>query len=207
MSPSHTAQNDASLWRLLKQGDRIAFEALYRKYIEDLLHYGERMGMKEDALKDLVQDLFIEIWKSRERIKEMDNVKFYLFKALRYKIIKYHHRSHASEPLSNDWIGAEESVEHKILHAEQAGLTTKYLQQAIARLPKRQQEIIHLRFFQGFSNQDIASLMNLQYQSATNLIHRSLKAMRQYLQEPVLHMMGVIVVVAGLIARLSSLIP
>ena len=189
MSSSLTSHNDASLWRLLKQGDRIAFEALYRKYIGDLLHYGERMGMEEEALKDLVQDLFIEIWKSRERIKEMDNVKFYLFKALRYKIIRYHHRSHIPEPLSQEWMGAEESVEHRIANAEQEGLTARHLQQAIARLPKRQQEIIHLRFFQGFSNQDIASLMNLQYQSATNLIHRSLRAMRAYLQEPVLHLL------------------
>ena len=189
MSSFPTVQHDASLWRLLKQGDKSAFEALYRKYIEDLLHYGVRMGMEEDALKDLVQDLFIEIWKSRERIKEMDNVKFYLFKALRYKIIKYQHRSHTPEPLTNDWMGAEESVEHRILDAEQAGMTVQYLQRAIARLPKRQQEIIHLRFFQGFSNQDIASLMNLQYQSATNLIHRSLKAMKQYLQEPVVHVL------------------
>jgi RNA polymerase sigma-70 factor (ECF subfamily) len=89
-------------------------------------------------------------------------------------------------------MGAEESVEHRILHMEQEGLTVRHLQQAIARLPKRQQEIIHLRFFQGFSNQDIASLMNLQYQSATNLIHRSLKTMRQYLQEPVLHLLWLI---------------
>lgn len=192
MSPFPTVQHDASLWRLLKEGDKGAFEALYRKYIEDLLHYGVRMGMEEDALKDLVQDLFIEIWKSRERIKEMDNVKFYLFKALRYKIIKYQHRSHTAEPLTSDWMGAEESVEHRILDAEQAGMTVQYLQRAIARLPKRQQEIIHLRFFQGFSNQDIASLMNLQYQSATNLIHRSLKAMKQYLQEPVVHLLWLI---------------
>jgi RNA polymerase sigma factor (sigma-70 family) len=199
MSSPHTSQNDGSLWRLLKQGDRIAFEALYRKYIEGLLHYGERMGTEEEVLKDLVQDLFIEIWKSRERIKEMDNVKFYLFKALRYKIIKYQHRSHVSEPLNQEWMGAEESVEHRILHAEQEGLTAKYLQRAMARLPKRQQEIIHLRFFQGFSNQDIASLMNLQYQSATNLIHRSLKTMRQYLQEPVLHLFWVILVLSKLI--------
>jgi len=156
------------------------------------------LGMDDDALKDLVQDLFIEIWRSRERIKEMDNVKFYLFKALRYKIIKYQYRSHSPEPLGQ-WIGAEESVEHRILHAEQEGLTARQLQQAIGRLPKRQQEIIHLRFFHGFSNQDIAFLMNLQYQSATNLIHRSLKAMKQYLQEPVLHLFWVALVVSNLI--------
>ena len=81
MSPStKTAQDDASLWRQLKKGDEQAFETLYRKYIRDLLHYGERMGMEEEVLKDLVQDLFIEIWKSRERLSDTDSAKFYLFR-------------------------------------------------------------------------------------------------------------------------------
>ena len=187
MSPStKTAQDDASLWRQLKQGDEKAFEAFYRKYIGDLLQYGERMGMGEELIKDLVQDLFIEIWKSRERLADMDSAKFYLFKALRYKMLRHHQKAQASVPMNRDWQDSEESIEHRILHAEQEWLTSRNLQQAIARLPKRQQEIIHLRFFQGFSNRQIAALMNLQYQSATNLIHRSLQSMKQYLRSPVL---------------------
>ena len=142
--------------------------------------------MGEELIKDLVQDLFIEIWKSRERLADMDSAKFYLFKALRYKMLRHHQKAQASVPMNRDWQDSEESIEHRILHAEQEWLTSRNLQQAIARLPKRQQEIIHLRFFQGFSNRQIAALMNLQYQSATNLIHRSLQSMKQYLRSPVL---------------------
>lgn len=178
-------QDDAALWLLMKQGKEDAFEALYRKYIGDLLHYGEKMGMGEDALKDIVQDLFIEIWRSRERLSVTDSVKFYLFKALRYKMIRYHQQTASAVPIdgANPW---EESVESRLLNEEQEHLTARYLHEAIEKLPKRQQEIIHLRFFQGFSNQEIASLMNLQYQSAANLIHRSLQTIRQYIREPIL---------------------
>ena len=184
--PFSTSQDDATLWLLMKQGKEAAFEALYRKYVGDLLHYGEKMGTGEEVLKDLIQDLFIEIWKSRERLSETDSVKFYLFKALRYKMIRYNHQTMAAVPLHGEWSPTEESVESRILHEEQEYLTARYLHEAIEKLPKRQQEIIHLRFFQGFSNQEIASLMNLQYQSAANLIHRSLQTIRQYIREPIL---------------------
>lgn len=178
-------QDDAALWLLMKQGKEDAFEALYRKYISDLLHYGEKMGMGEEVLKDIVQDLFIEIWKSRERLSATDSVKFYLFKALRYKMIRHHQQSPNALPIdgAGPW---EESVESRLLNEEREHLTSRYLHEAIEKLPKRQQEIIHLRFFQGFSNQEIASLMNLQYQSATNLIHRSLQTIRQHMREPIL---------------------
>jgi RNA polymerase sigma factor (sigma-70 family) len=185
MSPL-VPQDDTSLWQQLRQGKESAFEALYKKYIGDLLHYGHRMGEEEEVLKDQIQDLFVELWKSRERLSATDSVKFYLFKALRYKLIRYNHRAASSVPLRGEAPGLEESVENRILHAEQEWLTHKHLRQAIERLPKRQQEIIHLRFFQGFSNREIAALMNLQYQSATNLVHRSLQSMKEYLRVPVL---------------------
>lgn len=185
--PSFTPpQDDAALWLLMKQGKEAAFEALYRKYVGDLLHYGENMGTGEEALKDLIQDLFIEIWRSRERLSVTDNVKFYLFKALRYKMIRHNHQSMSAVPLNGEWSPLEESVESRILSEEQEHLTARHLHEAIGKLPKRQQEIIHLRFFQGFSNQEIASLMNLQYQSAANLIHRSLQTIKQYIREPIL---------------------
>jgi RNA polymerase sigma-70 factor (ECF subfamily) len=184
--PFSPSQDDATLWLLMKQGKEAAFEALYRKYVGDLLHYGEKMGTGEEVLKDLIQDLFIEIWRSRERLSATDSVKFYLFKALRYKMIRHNHQTMSAVPLHGDWSPTEESVESRILNEEQEHLTAKYLHEAIEKLPKRQQEIIHLRFFQGFSNQEIASLMNLQYQSAANLIHRSLQTIRQYIREPIL---------------------
>lgn len=171
---------------MLQQGKEAAFEALYRRYIGDLLAYGSRMGVEEDVLKDLVQDLFIEIWRSRENLSTLDNAKFYLFKALRYKMLRHHHRANSAVPLQEDYIIAEESVESRILNAEQEGLTSRQIRQAIERLPRRQQEIIHLRYFQGFTNREIALLLNLQYQSTANLVHRSLQSMKQYLRTPIL---------------------
>lgn len=182
------SQDDSLLWRQLKEGDSSAFEALYRKYIGALLQYGERMGVQEDVLKDQVQDLFVEIWKSRSRVSPTDNVKFYLFKALRYKMIRYNQRSSLAIPIDEDWPQTEDSVETRLLVAEQEGLRANHLLKAMEKLPKRQQEILHLRFFQGFSNQEIADLLNMQYQSASNLIHRSLQSMRQYLQSPAISM-------------------
>src|SRR5438105_8193570 len=87
--------DDLSLWLRFKNGDKEAFAALYQKHIISLLAYGHKLCNDEEILKDTLQELFIEIWNARQSLAITDSVKFYLFKALRYKLIRFEKRSHA----------------------------------------------------------------------------------------------------------------
>jgi RNA polymerase sigma factor (sigma-70 family) len=59
------------------------------------------------------------------------------------------------------------------------------LRKAVAALTKRQQEAIQLRFYQGFSNDQIAELMEMNYQSVSNLLYSALCRIKKNLKAPV----------------------
>src|SRR5688500_7450186 len=76
------------LWSDFLQGDRTSFEGIYKQYIKDLLNYGYKVTCDRRLIEDSVQDLFFELWQSRGSLSRTTSIKFYLFRALRYKIVR-----------------------------------------------------------------------------------------------------------------------
>ncbi|MEM8969811.1 MAG: sigma-70 family RNA polymerase sigma factor, partial [Bacteroidota bacterium] len=106
----------------------------------------------------------------------------YLFKALRRIIIKQLQKQrkinvadHLS-PLST-------SPEEKIIQAETDDLNQKQMSRALAQLTQHQREVIHLRFFANFSNQQVANTLNISINTVYNIISLSLAKLRTHYME------------------------
>ncbi len=185
-------QTYTALWLLFKTGNKEAFSKLYQFHIKSLIAYGAKLCDDEELLKDNIQDLFIELWNSRENLADVDCVKFYLFKALRYKLIRsekvrqsqYIFSKNFSES-ANTYNTFEQSVESEMIEKELLDSQISSLQKAIKSLTKRQQEAIQLRFYQGFTNDQIAELMGMNYQSVSNLMYTALCRIKKNLKPPV----------------------
>lgn len=176
----HTTQYD-EVWRSFKNGDKASFEKLYRLHAPSLLNYGYKISSNRVLIEDSIQDLFIELWQNRERVSETTSVKFYLFKALRYKV----NRNLKLDGLLNlqdieDHYNdlASPSHEAKLIGLEVQSLQMENLRTLISQLPKRQQEAINLRYYHNFSNEEVAQIMGVNYQSACNFIFSALKKLK-----------------------------
>jgi len=183
------SQADTELWSLFKAGDREAFAAIYRQHILPLITYGLRLCPDQDLLKDQIQELFVELWNSRNNLAPVQSVKFYLFKALRYKLVRlekdrYLSRHSARIALSLD-NRLQDPIETSIIEKEFRASQVASIRHAIKSLSLRQQEAIQLRYFQGFTHDQIAGIMDLNYQSVSNLLHRALFRLKQAFKTPV----------------------
>lgn len=169
-------------WSHFKNGDVKALESIYRTYVGSLINYGLKITTDLDLIKDSIQDLFIELWKSRQNLAETNQPKFYLFRALRNKLSKaLSQQSFVSEnemQLSSDHL-LTEYVELEIAYKEEQLQISGTLKQSLEKLPQRQREVVYLRFYHNFSYEAIASMMNMNYQSVLNLMQRALKSLRQ----------------------------
>lgn len=76
------------LWEAFKSGSKEAYAEIYEKNIHPLLNYGLKISSDNALVEDSIHDLFIDLWKSREKLSSTSSVRFYLFKALRYKICR-----------------------------------------------------------------------------------------------------------------------
>ncbi|NBA89099.1 sigma-70 family RNA polymerase sigma factor [Emticicia sp. CRIBPO] len=169
--------DELSLWKAFKAGDEVAFAEIYRLHIQGLLNYGNKISPDRQLIQDTIHDLFIELWNSRQRLNDTTSVKFYLFRALRNKIFRAGRPEMSSE---EDMLQlTEPSAEFLMMENEMESDRIDRLRAAVSRLSKRQQEAINLRYFHDFSNDEVASMMGLNYQSACKLIYSGLKFLKE----------------------------
>lgn len=169
-------------WSRLKNGDVMALEAIYRAHVKAMIRYGLKITDDIDLIRDSIQDLFLEIWKHRQNLADTTQPRFYLFRALRNKLVKVQGKqSYVSETemqLAFDNLSAEH-IELEIMSREVALQTAQTLKQLLEKLPQRQQEAVFLRFYQNIPYEKMAEIMNMNYQSVLNLMQRALQSLKK----------------------------
>jgi RNA polymerase sigma factor (sigma-70 family) len=173
-------QSDLQLWNRFRQGDRDAFRQIYQLFAGDLLNYGYKVSGDIQLIEDSVHDLFVEIWQRRANLSETDSIRFYLFRALRNKISTSQRRNHLQDPFESIETSADEFlIEQHLIDEEQHDGLLRQLRISYGFLSPRQQQALHMRFFLHLSNEEIAELMGINYQSACKFIYSGLKALRE----------------------------
>ena len=180
-----TKEQEQTLWKYMISGNKKSFEDLYNQYFQALINYGFRITKNENLIEDAVQELFISIWNNRTNLSEVNEVKFYLFRSLKNRILRQ---------LEKDIFDKSEDVdvyldflisiseEQKKIDSEQLNTNLDTLQRAIAHLPIRQQEVINLKYYHDFTLDEIAKLMDVNKQSVSNLLFRSYAILRKHLK-------------------------
>ncbi len=174
---------DKQLWQAFKQGDRGAYEQIYRQNIRLLYEYAYRFVVDKQFINDCLQDMFVDIWEKRERLSDTDNIKFYLIKALRNRLLRSLENSrkltNAEDSFENLPFQLVASFETVLIEEQQQEALLRQLQNALNQLSERQKEAIYLRFYQNMSYEEIASLLGMEQQSVYNLIFRALESLRK----------------------------
>ena len=177
-------QADILCWNAFKQGDRQAFDTLFRRHYSLLFQYGSKLCPEREVLEDSIQELFIELWQSPSATP-IQSVKAYLLKALKYKLFKQLKPSRTLRPVDKleDEMSFIISHEDFIIQEEERKRSLYQVTNAINRLPNRQKEIIYLKIYQALDYEEISEVMNINYQVARNLFYKAIKSLRSLITE------------------------
>ncbi|MEK6479336.1 sigma-70 family RNA polymerase sigma factor [Catalinimonas sp. 4WD22] len=176
--------DDELIWEAFNNGDKEALEYIYRHFINDLYHYGMKIKGHPYLVKDCIQELFVDLWKSRAQLSSTNNIKFYLLKALKFKInhrlkkeFTYHFHD-LGEALTVEMVLPHESllIQNQLQEEQQVKL-----KQAIKKLPDRQKEIIHLLFYEGLCYEKVSEIMAINVRSVYTLAWKALSSLRKTL--------------------------
>jgi RNA polymerase sigma factor (sigma-70 family) len=165
------------LWRLFKRGDWEAYTRLYQLNSRLLLNYGHKFTRDQALIEDAVHDLFIRLWTSRETLGEPLSVKNYLYKALRgilFRKLETRSRFTGLADDAGDPLGFEVSFDQVLIATEEEEELQTKIKAVVGTLPPRQQEIVFLRFYEGFSYPEIADIMDLTVASTYKLLYKAL---------------------------------
>lgn len=163
---------------LLKQGDRNAFQELYRQYWQQVYNFGRLYLKSKDAAEEVVQDVFLKVWESREFIREEDNFKGLLFIITR-NIIFNQSRKNLNEDFYKMTVLAAMEESYDIEEEIETKDLKEYIDMLISELPPRRQEIFNLSRKGQKSYKEIAELLNISERTVRNQISEALTFLRK----------------------------
>lgn len=172
-----------SVWTRFLDGDVAAFELLISSNFRALFHYGTKFSQDKEFVKDSIQDLFLLLWEKRENLSSDIAVKPYMMASLR----RLMHRSTNKNKVSEDYneetktgFELEFSVEEEYIQLESTKLVTQKLKTLLDKLPKRQKEVIYLKFFQELERDQISEIMEVSPQTVSNLLQIAIKHLKNH---------------------------
>jgi len=171
-------------WDAMRAGDGEAFAWLYAKYFKLLYNYGRKIGAGDAALQDAIHDLFVDLWRFRDNLSETTSVRFYLYRSIRRRLVR---NDTSRSFFTADGIVIEDalqvstpSLEENLIDEEKQNQRLNRLKKLLNDLTPRQYEALVLRFYDELSFEDIGSMLQVNEQSARNLVQRGLAQMKQY---------------------------
>lgn len=172
---------DDILWDSFRQGNKEALAKLFERHYAQLFRYAYKIHSDREAINDLIQDLFLEMWHQREP-KPVLSIKGYLLQSIRYKLIRLIQSTTNTQSISEQEQPFEISAEDLRIQTEKDAELNRRLANALIQLSPRQREIVYLRFYHSLSYREICAVLSIDYQIARNHLHQGIKRLRDILK-------------------------
>lgn len=168
-------------WKNLKNGDTQLWRNIFLEHIDFLHDYGAKILNDEESVKDAVQDIFLSLYERKDKIAQIENIKAYLCRALRNKLLDKKRYSSQYQTDDTAILDFELAIDFKSTMEEKEYTETqaRQLDVMLHKLTSRQREFIFLKYYNGFSNEEIADITGINKQSVANSLHESLRKMRE----------------------------
>jgi RNA polymerase sigma-70 factor (ECF subfamily) len=160
-----------------KQFDTCALAEIYDLYSPRLYRYAVRLLGDTCMAEDCVADTFSQFLKAlRNNNGPRDYLQAYLFRVI-HNLVVDHYRGEPSPQRLNDHTPDHEHVED---NAEQ-NIRQQSVRSAICQLPSPQQQVILLKFVEGWENDEIARTLKKPIGAVKSLQHRALTRLQKIL--------------------------
>lgn len=146
--------------------DRSKFEQIYLEYRGLMFHVANKILHNEQDAEDTVHQAFLNVAENMKKIGEpkCPKTKSYVVTIVEHKAIDLYrrHKRHQIVELNDDVQGIQVTYEGK-----------NALTACILKLPARYREAILLRYVQGYSVKEMASILGLSFAAASKLDQRA----------------------------------
>lgn len=150
--------NEARLISLIAEGDRRAFETLYRNYFPRLARFLDRMTRKPQMIEEIVNETMLVVWQKSHTYDSSSKVSTWIFAIAYRKALKA--IKALDEPVESDFEQypgeAMHEPEHEVAHLQLQRIVGK----ALDALSLEQRAVVNLVYFHGLGYGEIAEIMD-----------------------------------------------
>lgn len=162
----------------IAKGDEQAFAVLYDFFAEDLTRHIVSKVASIQVAEDILHDLFLTLWRNRQRMIDIESLPAYLYSSCRYLILA-HYRKELKRVNSID-------LDHIDLLDESVSLEDRLhyryvidmVSSEIENLPNKCREIFKLSRSEYLTNREIAEMMDISVSTVEKHINKAISRLR-----------------------------
>lgn len=167
----------------LAEGNKKAIEVLYNYYYPRLYYFSKSFLKLEEGIDDILQEVFIKIWKNRKRITTPRTFDSFIYTITRNLLLN-ELRRRINKQKTKEKIGKLAIAEEFSLFEETEFLDLKEkIDYVINELPDRQKEIFILSRLNGLSHKEIAEKLAIQTKTVEYHIARATAFLKDKLKK------------------------
>jgi RNA polymerase sigma-70 factor (family 1) len=179
----HQEYSDEELIDLLLSDDEKSFDELYSRYWSRLYRHALKRMEDEESAREIVQDVFTELWIHRHERKIHTSVAAYLHTAIRYRIMNY---------MQKEWVRKRYSVEIQLQPAILNNTTEESIfleelhtrvEKLTAELPPQCKRVFELSRKEYKNNREIASELDISEKTVEFHLAKALRILRLHLRD------------------------
>jgi len=174
--------DEAELVQRAVDHDPEAFGRLYDIHVDRVYrHIYYRVGNEQDA-EDLTQQVFLKAWQAIARYKRMASPFIAWLMTISHNLVVDFYRTRKDKAYLEAEILADGPASNPEQAAERS-LEQQRLRRAILKLGSDEQQVVILRFMEGFQFSEIASVLNKKEGNVRVILHRALVKLRSILEK------------------------
>jgi RNA polymerase sigma-70 factor (ECF subfamily) len=175
--------DDKLIIKNLKEGDVLSFDHIFKKYHKKVYYFAISYLKNKEEAEDVVQEVFMNLWKYRDQINEYYVFSKYLFK------ITYNATCKKFRKQASDKKLLEETLQNILIEDNSTNLEIEYnnlLETSnilIDKLPSRQKSIFLLSLKEQLTNEQIAQQLNISIKTVENYLAAAKTSLRKSLSD------------------------
>ena len=176
-------EDDQALLRLfhVESTKERAYTAIIKKYQEKLYWHVRRMVVNHEDANDVLQNVFIKVWKGLENFREDAQLYTWLYRIATNESLTYLEQQKRRTSVSFDDVAT--GLENKLV-AEKGFDANKLewkLQAAIQELPEKQRAVFNLRYYDEMPYEEMSQVLDTSTGALKASYHHAVKKIEEYL--------------------------
>lgn len=179
----HMERNEEKyLIKEISEGNEWAFKNLFLLYYDPLCNFIWRYTKSKTVAEDLVQEMFADVWYNREALDPNKSIKLYLYQAVKNKSFDYLKHEKVVRQYEIEQRDVNEDIDKQGSLQQDDEQFIIAARNAIYNLPPRTQQAYILSREDGFTNREIAEIMDVTVKMVEAHISKALDTLRHQLR-------------------------
>ncbi|HSN09441.1 MAG TPA: RNA polymerase sigma-70 factor [Hanamia sp.] len=173
------------------------FRIFFDQHYQRLCSYAFSFLKDEESCEDIVQDIFIKIWLNRQDLIGSEQLKFYIFSAVRNNCLTRLQKNNKYRVVEmNDEDEAGE-INIKLDPEDEKANPTELIAKALDRLPPKCREVFLLSRIGNLTYLQIAENLGISIKTVENQIGKALKILRNFAKENRIYFIVALCIIGG----------